>query len=128
MADVANKINFLESENKLLMDQQQNYKELCKVLTQRHVEILKYLSHLRNLVEKIMSLSKENVVYANYHTDKSAYESNIIKYDKQIQFLTESIQSSHTRISGMINKVNFLISFSFYFPTQIMKEICSKNI
>ncbi|OTF74805.1 zinc finger domain-containing protein, partial [Euroglyphus maynei] len=99
MADIVNKINFLESENKLLMDQQQNYKELCKILTQRHVEILKYLSHLRNLVEKIMSLSKENVLYANYHTDKSSYEANILKYDKQIQFLTESIQSSHTRIS-----------------------------
>ncbi|KAH9517865.1 hypothetical protein DERF_008484 [Dermatophagoides farinae] len=125
MANVTNKINFLESENKLLMDQQQNYKELCKILTQRHVEILKYLNHLRNMVEKMISVSKENVLYANYYTEKSSYETNILKYDKQIQFLTESIQSSHTRISD--NEGNLFKEHLKLLSTSLVDSSSPKN-
>ena len=102
MAEPSNKIHFLECENKLLSAQQHDYKELCKILTQRHLEILKYLNHLKNMVEKIISFSKENVIYTNYYTEKATYETNILKYDKQIQALSDSIQSSQARISGMI--------------------------
>lgn len=95
-----NKVEFLECENKLLLSQQNNYKELCKVLTERHVEILKYLTHLKTYIEKILSISKENVMFTAYLNDKSIHECNIVKYDKQIQILTESIQSSQAQISG----------------------------
>ena len=101
MAEMKNKIEFLERENKLLLSQQNNYKELCKILTNRHVEILKYLNHLNTYLEKILSTGKEEVIYNSYISRKSLAESNIVKFDKQIQILTESIQSSKVRISGM---------------------------
>ena len=99
MAEISNKIEYLECENKLLVAQQNNYKELCKVLTDRHVEILKYLNNLKSFVEKGTSISKDST-FATY-INKSQHENAIIKYDKQIQALTDSIQSSQAKISGM---------------------------
>lgn len=97
MAEVTKNV---EAENKLLLGQQHNYRQLCSVLTERHLEILNYLNYLQNTIEKI-SMSKENaVVGPNYYSEKCAYESNILTYDKQIQLLTDAVQASQNRICG----------------------------
>lgn len=65
-----NKLDYIECENKLLNSQQCNYKELCKILTNRHVEILKYLNHLKTYIEKVLSISNEHVMFTAYLNGK----------------------------------------------------------
>ncbi|KAI7693507.1 hypothetical protein SSS_08214 [Sarcoptes scabiei] len=102
---MTDRMGLLECENKLLRIQQQNYSDLCKILTQRHLEIMKYLNHLKSIVEKIISstslssTSKEPILIDTYFTEKTTYESQIAKYDQRIKSLAESIQSSQAKIS-----------------------------
>lgn len=90
----------MEELNKMLLSQQGNYKELLSILSERHVKIRNYLYHMQTYVEKVFSMSKENVLLNAYLNDKSVHESNIIKFDKMIHSLTELIQASQSRISG----------------------------
>ena len=124
----------MEELNKMLLSQQGNYKELLIALTERHVKIRNYLYHMQTYVEKVFTISKENVLFNAYLNDKSVHESNIIKFDKIIHNLTETIQVSQARISGEHPKheiVFCLLDLSsqlICLPTnQIMKRICSKN-
>ncbi|XP_017485252.1 PREDICTED: zinc finger protein 235-like [Rhagoletis zephyria] len=89
----------MEELNKMLLSQQGNYKELLIALTERHVKIRNYLYHMQTYVEKVFTISKENVLFNAYLNDKSVHESNIIKFDKIIHNLTETIQVSQARIS-----------------------------
>lgn len=100
----------MEELNKMLLSQQGNYKELLIALTERHVKIRNYLYHMQTYVEKIFSISKENVLFNAYINDKSLHEGNIIKFDKIIHNLTELIQASQSRISGEISKQATLLS------------------
>lgn len=94
----------MEELNKMLLSQQGNYKELLIALTERHVKIRNYLYHMQTYVEKVFSISKENVLLNAYLNDKSVHESNIIKFDKIIHNLTDRIQVSQSRISGKTSK------------------------
>lgn len=97
--EVPSKIESLQRENKLLMRQQNNYKDLCKVLTERHVEILKYLGNLKEYIDKLL-VTKGGSLYNNYLGNKNQHERTILKFDQQIQLLTQIIQTSNEQISG----------------------------
>lgn len=97
--EASSKIEYLQRENKLLTGQQNNYKDLCKVLTDRHVEILKYLGHLKEYIDKLL-VAKGGILYNSYQSDKNQHETTILKYDQQIQLLTQTIQTSNEQISG----------------------------
>lgn len=124
----SSRLEFIESENKLLLNQQNNYKELCMVLTERHVEILKYLNYLKKFIGKVISMNTEDSIgiFGTYPTDKLAYEGNIVKLDKQVQSIAESIQCSQAQISGKLS-LKFIAIYYYYFLLQIMKRIYSKN-
>ncbi|KAJ6225822.1 hypothetical protein RDWZM_004367 [Blomia tropicalis] len=121
-AEVATIITSMEHlEKRLLLSQNNKYKDLCKLLTERHIEILKYLNYLKINLEKYLTQDKGKCLDTNpidgtnqngsnigddtlqqlnvYLDDKTTFENNIGKYDKQVQQLTESIQSSQAQIS-----------------------------
>ena len=101
------KVEFLQRENKLLTIQHNHYKELCMILSERHVEMLKYVGQLKTMVEKLFTNCQKSdsdiasVLRTAFYASQHSTESNISEYTLNIQKLSDQIRLTNSSIAGM---------------------------